>query len=138
MKKLIAGLFAALLTTAGLVAVTSTSAQAACTQYVCNATTTDSKPSSKNVQAGKPVKAKIGVDTRGNVRTSGTVTITITGPGGFEKTITKKVSGKDINVALGKFKKAGKYKVAVAYVGDEGFRDSKDSFAFTVKAKKKK
>ena len=137
MKKLIAGLFAAILTTAGFVAVTSSApASAACTQYVCNPNSTKVKPAPKQVNAGKPVKVKVSVDTRGNVKAAGTVTITITGPGGFSKTISKTVSGKDLNLALGKFKKPGKYKVAVSYAGSEGFRDSTATTTITVKKKK--
>ena len=137
MKKLIAGLFAAILTTAGFVAVTSSApASAACTQYVCNDTKTKVN-GAKSVNAGKSAKVKVKVSTRGNVRPTGSVTVTITGPGGYSKTFTKTTSGSNINVNLGKLKKPGKYKVSVTYVGDNGFRDSAASTTITVKKKKK-
>lgn len=126
MKKLIAGLFAAILTTAGLVAVTSSvPAAASCRPgYQCNNTTT--KPSAPaQVRANKPVKVKVNVQTRGNVKADGVLTVVVTGPGGFKKTIkVKVVDGKVQPVNLGKLKKPGKYKVKVTFKGDDGFRDS--------------
>ena len=138
MKKLIAGLFAAILTTAGLVAISSAPAQAACGKYVCNPTSSTVKPAPKNVQVGKPAKVKITVKTRGTVQPKGVLTVKVTGPGGFKKTITVKVrNSKALNVNLGKLKKAGKYKVTSTFKGDDGFRDSKASATITVKKKKK-
>lgn len=137
MKKLIAGLFAAILTTGGLVAATSaTPASAACTRYVCNATST-SASGPKVVTAGKPAKVKVSVNSRGDVEPSGTVTVTVTGPGGFKKTIRVSVNrGKSVSIDLGKLAKPGKYKIKVAFDGDEGFRNSTSSSSITVKKKK--
>lgn len=139
MKKLIAGLFAAILTTAGLVAVTSTApASAACTQYVCNKTTSSAKPAPKTIKAGKPAKVKVAVKTRGNVKPKGTVVITIKGPGGVNKTIRKTYDGKTLNLNLGKLRKAGKYKVTVTFKGGATFEDSKSTTTITVKKAKKR
>jgi hypothetical protein len=137
MKKLIAGLFAAILTTAGLVAVTSaTPASAACTAYVCNATTAKGK-APKSLTAGKPAKVRISVTSRGTVEASGIVTVVVTGPGGFKKTINVNVSGGDSTaINLGKLTDPGSYKVKITYKGDSGFRDS--TARTTIKVKKKK
>jgi len=138
MKKLIAGLFAAILTTAGLVAVTSTApASAACTQYVCNNTSSTAKPAPKTIKAGKPAKVRVAVKTRGNIKPKGTVTITIKGKG-VNKTIRKAYNGKTLNLNLGKLRKAGKYKVTVTFKGAQGFKDSKTTTTITVKKAKKR
>lgn len=137
MKKLIAGLFAAILTTAGLVAVSATSASAACTSYVCNQTSAAKPKPQNNVQAGKkPKPVKVEIETRGNVAAKGTVTVTVKGPG-FSKTYKVNYNGKAVNVKLPALKKAGNYKVTIAFKGDEGFRDSKTTTSIKVKAKKK-
>lgn len=137
MKKLIAGLFAAILTTAGLVAVTSVSAEAACkTGYQCVRTTT--KPSAPaQAKPGKPVKVKVQVKAQsGSVKANGTVTIKITGPGGFSKTVKAKVvNGKIVSVNIGKLPKPGKYKLKVTFVGADGLRDSAGTDTITVKKK---
>lgn len=136
MKKLIAALFVGILTTAGLVAVTSTApASAACTRYVCNPTTTAAKPAPKTIRAGKPAKVRVAINTRGNVKPRGTVIITIKGKG-VNKTIRKAYTGKALNLNLGKLRKAGKYKVTVTFKGADGFRDSKSSTTITVKKKR--
>jgi len=140
MKKLIAGLFAAILTTAGLVAVSSAPAQAGCKPgYACTPTSSTVKPVSKAIRAGKPAKVKITVKTRGTVQVKGTLTVKVKGPGGFTKTIKVKVNkSKNFTVKLGKLKKAGKYKVTTTFVGADGFRDSKGKATITVKKKNKK
>lgn len=139
MKKLIAGLFAAILTTAGLVAVTSTvPAAAGCRAgYECNNTTT--RPSAPSqAKPNKPVKVKVNVQTRGNIKADGVATIVVTGPGGFKRTVKAKiVDGKIVNVNIGKLAKPGKYKVKVTFVGDDGFRDSSGTDTITVKKPKK-
>lgn len=135
MKKLIAGLFAAILTTAGLVAVTSAPSSAACTRYVCNNTQPVKPKPQNNVKAGsKPKPIKVDVKVRGgNIAPKGTVTVVIKGPGGFSKTIKVAYKGKAVNVALPKLKKAGTYKVTISFKGGEGFRDSKTTTSIKVK-----
>jgi hypothetical protein len=137
MKKLIAGLFAAILTTAGLVAVTSTSpANAACTSYVCN--DTQAKPKAPRVvKQGKPAKVAVQIQTRGNVKATGTVTVTITGPGGYKRTVKATYTGSKLNLNLGKLAKPGIYTVSVTFKGNEGFDDSKAKTKITVKKSKK-
>ena len=140
MKKFLSGLIVALLMAAGLVAISGHSAQAArgCSnQYVpCQATKVKGT-APKAVQAGKPVKVQVKVSAIGNVKPSGSVTITIKGPGGFSKTIKAKVKNGKVAANLGKLTKAGKYKVTTTFAGDEGFRDSKSTATITVKKKKR-
>ena len=136
MKKLIVGLFAAILATAGLVAVTSgTPASAECTQYVCNATTTKAT-GAKSIKAGNQAKVKVTVSSRGSVEPSGRVTVTVTGPGGYKKTMRSGTHGDTVSFNLGKLTDPGKYKVKVTFDGDEGFRDSSSQTTITVKKKK--
>ncbi|WP_166391098.1 hypothetical protein [Nocardioides ochotonae] len=141
MKKLIAGLFAAILTTAGLVAVSSAPAQAANCKagtYDCVKVKVQAKKPKGPVRVNKPVKVKVPVSTVGNIQAKGTLKVTITGPKGFKKTITVKVTkSKDFNVNLGKLKRAGTYKVRVSFKGAKGFSNAQGKTVIKVKAKKK-
>lgn len=137
MKKLIAGLFAAILTTAGLVAVTSSApATAACTKYVCN--DTQAKPKAPRVvKQGKAAKVNVQIKTRGNIEAKGKVTVTIVGPGGFKRTVKATYDGDTLKLNVGKLVKPGIYKVVVSFKGDEGFDDAKATTKITVKKSKK-
>ncbi|WP_134741983.1 Ig-like domain repeat protein [Nocardioides sp. 503] len=138
MKKLIAGLFTAILTTAGFVAVTSaTPASAACTSYVCIPTATKATPAPKTIKAGKAAKVKVAVTVRGNATVRGSVTVTATGPGGFRKTFRLAYNNRPVTGSLGKLRKPGKYKVTATYTGVEGFRNSTGKSVITVKKKKR-
>lgn len=138
MKKLIAGLFAAILTTAGLVAVSSTSASAACTRYVCN-NTQAVKPKPQNIRAGqKPKKVRVAVRVRGgNIAARGVVTVTITGPRGFRKSTRVRYTGKPRAVNMPRLKRVGNYRVVIAFKGNEGFRDSRTVTVIKVRAKRR-
>jgi hypothetical protein len=137
MKKLISGLVAAFLLSAGFVAVSAETASAACapTKYVeCQASST--KPTGpKTIKAGKKPKTKVSVNTQGAVKAKGTVTVTYTGPGGFKKTIKATVVDGKVSVTGPALKKPGKYKVAVVFTGDN-VKDSKGNYTITVKKKK--
>lgn len=137
MKKLIAGLFTAILTTAGLVAATSAvPASAACTQYVCVATKTDAT-APKSVRVGTAVKIKVKVSApSGNAPVRGKVTLSVKGPGGFSKTLKANYNNQPVSLNVGKLKKPGKYSYTAKFTGVEGYRDSQDRGTFTVKKKR--
>jgi hypothetical protein len=136
MKKFLSGLVAAFLLSAGFVAVSAETASAACTptKYVeCQASST--KPTGpKTIKAGKKPKTTVNVKTQGSVKAKGTVTVTYTGPGGFKKTVKATVVDGKVTVTGPALKKAGKYKVTVAFKGDN-VKDSKSSYTITVKKK---
>lgn len=117
MKKLIAGLFAAILTTAGLVAVTSTApASAACggKYNPCVKTKTTAK-APKQIKRGKKAKVRVVVrPASGNAPVVGKVTIVIKGGG---KTIRKTVTVRNgkVNYTTPKLRKKGKYRVTVTF-----------------------
>ncbi|GAA4708330.1 Ig-like domain repeat protein [Nocardioides conyzicola] len=142
MKKFISGVLMAFLLSAGFVAVSAETASAATckpTKYVeCQTTSTKATPSPKVITQGKPAKVKVTVSTRGNVKARGTVTVKVTGPGGYKKTIKVHYSGKAVSINLGKLNKPGKYKIAVTFDGGDGFKDSKSTSTITVKKKKKR
>lgn len=137
MKKLISGVIAALLLSAGFVAVSAETASAACTptKYVeCQASST--KPAgAKTIKAGKKPKTVVSVKTQGSVKPKGTVTVTYKGPGGFSKTVKATVVDGKVTVTGPALSKPGKYKVSVSFKGDN-VKDSKSSYSITVKKKK--
>ncbi|WP_193605956.1 Ig-like domain repeat protein [Nocardioides dongkuii] len=138
MKKLIVALFAAILTTAGLVAVSSAPASAACKKSDYNCVATKPKPKAPRVvKPNKPAKVKIDVRAKGasNITPTGTVKITVKGPGGFTRVIKATYDGKTLKFKLGKLKKAGIYTVTVKFNGDRGFENSDNSTKITVKKK---
>jgi hypothetical protein len=134
MKKFISGLIAAFVLSAGFVAVSAETAQAACSpsKYTQCPTTKTKATGSKSVRAGKKPKTVVKVQAAGNVKPKGTVTITYTGPGGFKKTITVKYNGKTISAVGPKLKKKGTYKVTVSFKGTNA-KDSKSKYTIKVK-----
>ena len=138
MKKLIAGLFAAILTTAGLVAISSAPAQAGCTPgYKCIKVKVQAKKP-KPVRVNAPVQVNVPVSTTGTVPAKGTLRVTVTGPGGFKKTFTVKVNKSgNFKLNLGKLKRAGKYKVRVNFKGADNYRDAQGTTTVQVKKRKK-
>ncbi|WP_182524744.1 hypothetical protein [Nocardioides dongkuii] len=138
MKKLIVALFAAILTTAGLVAVSSAPAAAGCSKSDYNCIPTKPVTGDKVVKQGKPAKFKVNVKAKGagNIKVRGKVTITIKGPGGFTRTIKASFDGKTITFKLGKLKKAGIYKVTVTFKGAKGFENSVAKSKIAVKKKR--
>ncbi|NPC97299.1 Ig-like domain repeat protein [Nocardioides sp. zg-DK7169] len=133
MKKLIAGLFAAILTTAGLVAVSSAPAQAACKQgYTC-VNTRVNIAGANVVKRGKPVKVKFRVGTNGNIAPKGTVTVVLKkAPNG--RTITRTVSARKAATAInfGKLGK-GKWNLTIRYNGDDGFKNANNKKTIRVR-----
>ena len=139
MKKLIAALFAAILTTVGLVAVSSAPAQAApCPYGGCVKVNVKAKAST--TRAGQSAQVTVQVKVKGNVKAKGTVRVVITGPKGFKRTVTATVNKNGtLKIATGKLPRAGKYKVKVAFKGDEGYSNANASATIKVnKAKKNK
>lgn len=137
MKKIVAGLFAAILSTAGLVALTSTvPAAAACTEYVCVTTKTNAT-APKSVFVGSVVKIKVAVTApSGNAPVRGSLVVKMTGPGGFKKTVTANYNNKSVLLSMGKLKKPGKYSYTAKFTGVEGYRNSQDSGVVVVKKRR--
>src|SRR4051794_27456555 len=95
MKKLVSGLVAALLLTAGLVATSTGGASATCksNQYVpCENVKTKAKHAT-TVKRGKRPTAVITVYAPGNVKARGTLHITVVGPG-VDRTSILKYAGR--------------------------------------------
>ncbi|KQW48540.1 hypothetical protein ASC77_07255 [Nocardioides sp. Root1257] len=133
MKKLISGLIAAFLLSAGFVAVSAETASAACqkTQYTPCPVTVTKAAGAKTVKKGKKPKAIVSIKSAGNVKPKGKVTIIITGPGvRSAKTIT--YNGKSVSYVGPALKKKGTYKVTISFKGTNT-RDSKTSYTIKVK-----
>lgn len=132
MKKMIIGLFAAILMSAGLVSFAGTSAQAACPYTGCVATTTKvSAPNSVKKGAKVTVSVKIA---SGNAKPTGKVTVTIKKKGfSFSKTVN--YTGSKVSVTSSKLKKSGTYKVSVSFSPKAGtvYKGSKASDSVKVK-----
>ncbi|GAA4740156.1 hypothetical protein GCM10023350_25750 [Nocardioides endophyticus] len=137
MKKLISGLIAAFLLSAGFVAVSAETASAACkpSQYTPCPSSTTKAAGAKTVRQGQKPKTAITVRTAGNVKAKGTVLVTYKGPG-VNKTIRVNYNGKPIKVTGPALKKPGKYTVTVVFKGDNT-KDSKSSYKITVKKKRR-
>lgn len=122
MKKLIAAIFVALLTTAGLVATTTSTANAACPYTQCVAT--DAKIAVPlTVKAGKAATIKVTVKAKsGNASPVGRVTVTVKKVGGgFTQKISKSVGGgKTYAFVTKRLTKAGKYTATAVYVPKSG------------------
>src|SRR5690348_9837445 len=133
MKKFLSGLIAALLLTAGFVALSGQGAQAApsrgCTQYtpVCGATSISGVGSKASKRVAPTVK--VTVKSSGSIVPKGTVTLTFKG-----KSYNKSYAGKPVTFKLPK-QKPGKYKVALAYApaSSSPTKPSKGSATFVVK-----
>ncbi|WP_155993123.1 hypothetical protein [Nocardioides sp. URHA0020] len=129
-------MIAAFMLSAGFVAVSAETAQAACkpTRYVQCTATTPKASVPKKVKKNKKAKVGVTIRTQGNKKALGTVTVVIRGPKGF-KTYKKTVSykGKRISVLTSKFKKKGTYKVTIIFKGKSPFKDSKKTYTIKVK-----
>ncbi|SDE19837.1 Ig-like domain repeat protein [Nocardioides lianchengensis] len=138
MKKLIAALFVGILTTAGLVAVTSTApASAACGgKYNPCVKTKTTAAKLKPVKAGK--KAKISVSVKpasGRAPVNGTVTITIKGGGKTIKVTVKVRNGKAVYTTP-KLRKKGTYKVTISFKPAANSNALPSKSSTTIKVKK--
>jgi hypothetical protein len=114
MKKIIDGLFAAIMMAAGLVAFSGSAAQAACPEYTgCSVTVT----------------------TEGNGRPPGRVTVTVVrGKGGYEFTDSKKYNDRTECFKTTKLNKKGNYVVKARFDRKPGsaFKDSDNRDEFKV------
>ncbi|MQW78124.1 hypothetical protein GHK92_19840 [Nocardioides sp. dk4132] len=117
MKKLIAGLFAAILTTAGLVAVSSAPAQAACQKgYACVKTSTKVS-SNGSIRRGQRATITITLSAKGNIAPKGTYTVRFVGAGaGAKQTIKVSRAGK-FTARSGVAKRKGKIRAIVSFKG---------------------
>ena len=132
MKKLIAGLFAAVLTTAGLVSVSGTAASAA--PYPGTVKTQPTAVAPKTVKAGKKLTVKVAVKA-GATKAKGQVIVTVKlGKKTVSKT-TKAYKGKAVKVSSKKLKKAGKYTVTISFKPAKGsvYKASKVTKKFKVR-----
>ena len=133
MKKLLSGLIAAFLLSAGFVAVSAETAQAACksTQYVKCPVTVTKASGAKTVKRGKSPKAIVGVRAAGNVKPKGKVTVIITGPGVRSAKVVN-YNGKSVSYIGPKLRRKGTYTVTITFKGTNA-RDSKTKYKIRVK-----
>lgn len=131
MKKMIIGLFTAILMSAGLVSFASSSAQAVDYPGTVATTTKVSAPNSVKRGAKVIVSAKVN---SGNAKPVGKVTVSIKGKGySFSKTVN--YAGAKVSVSSSKLKKAGTYKITVKFSPKAGsvFKASKATDSVKVK-----
>jgi hypothetical protein len=138
MKTLI-GLFTALLMAAGLVAVSSPPASAACNSYSgCVKTTTKASAPSKVSKRRKATVCGSVKAVSSNATPRGNLRFTVTRNGGkysFARTIP--YGGGKMCVVTTKLRKPGRYTVRVAYLPQKNsiFNASSDSAGFKVKSR---
>ena len=135
MKKLLSGLIAAFLLSAGFVAVSAETATASCkpTKYVqCKPVAVSSAGSTKTTKSTKKPKIVVRVKIQGSVQPKGTLTVTIKGNG---KSITQtyKISSSAKKTIIGPKLKKGTYTVTIKFRGAEGFNNSATSYKLKVK-----
>ena len=136
MKKLIAGLFAALLMTAGLVTVTGGPASAACTPtaYVqCAPVSVKAPGLAKAVKHGKTKTIVVKYNTPTNAKAS--VKIVVKGKG-FKQTVVKHRVNKGQKVVLKtkKLKKKGTYTITITVTPTGSkFKATTKTYTFKVK-----
>jgi hypothetical protein len=131
MKKMIIGLFTAILMSAGLVSFAGASAQAV--DYPGTVATTTKATAPNSVKAGGKAVVSVKV-AAGNAKPVGKVTVTIKGKGfTFKKTVS--YSGGKVSVPSSKLTKKGSYKVTVKFAAADGsvFKDSKATDTIKVK-----
>lgn len=134
MKKLVSGIVAAFLLSAGFVAVSAETASAACkpSRYVeCQASSTVAT-GAKTVKKGKKPKTVVTVKTQGSVKAKGTATVTYKGPG-VNKTVKVKVVNGKVTVTGPALKKKGTYTVTVSFTGDNVKNSKAKTYKITVK-----
>lgn len=136
MKKLIAAIFVAVLATAGLVATSAGTAQAACPYTQCVPTkTVMTAPAAVKKGAKAAISVRV-LPRSGNARPVGRVVLTIQRVGGgFKQTTSKAVSNNRRVLFVSKrLTKLGKYRVSAAYApkGGSVFKSSQTSKTFRV------
>ncbi|MCW2797037.1 hypothetical protein [Nocardioides sp.] len=135
MKKLIVGLFAALLMGTGLVAFTDGAAVAACPYTGCIDTSTDAG-GQHVVRRGSRPSTIVRVFTAGNGQPKGTVFVTYERvKGGFSKTVTVGYHGHSVSFKGPVLTKTGKYKVVAHFSPKSGspWSPSQDSYGLKVR-----
>jgi hypothetical protein len=134
MKKLLSGLIAAFLLSAGFVAISAETAQASCprSQYTpCPASSAGKSSAPKTVKVGKKAKVVVRITTAGNVKPRGSASVTFKGPG-VNKTSKVSYNGKPVTVTSPVLKKKGTVKVTISFKGTN-VRDSKKTLTIKVK-----
>lgn len=135
MKRLIIGLISALLMTAGLVGVSSTSASAVCPYTGCVKTATKVTVPNSPVKKGKKAKVCVSVKTDGNGNPRGRVGIIVKRTnGGYSFLNNKPYSGGKVCFKTTKIKKTGRYVVRATFSpgASTPFGASKNSTVFRV------
>lgn len=132
MKKLLFGLFAALMMATGLVGVSAGGAQAACPYTGCVDTTTSANGPSR-VTKGEAAEFCVRVGTGGEGRPRGTVTMNIARvKGHFAYTATKPYHGKRC-FGTPALNKLGFYRVRFHFEGKGAYGNSNDWTNFRVR-----
>lgn len=132
MKRLIIGLFSAVLMGTGLVGITAGSASAACDQYTGCPDTSTHVRSPGPVHRGDSARICVVVRTSGNNSPDGFVTLTIQRKKGhFGYTATKPYHGKRC-FGTPSLRKPGYYRVRAHFEGTD-FRNSNDWTHFVVR-----
>jgi len=135
MKKLIIGLFAAILMGSGLVAFTGGSAIAACPYTGCVSTNTVVFGDTSLERGDRPV-SHVKVKTDGNATPKGSIKMIYDRvKGGFHRTKTVDYNGGKIQVVGPRLKKLGRYIVTAKFIPNEGsvFGRSSDSYSLRVR-----
>lgn len=141
MKKFVSAVAAALLLSVGFVAVSGETQAAPAraktcrpTQYVqCKPTATQAT-GARTIGVRRPVKTTVTIRSQGGgAKPQGTVTVTITGPGGFKSVKTYRYTGRTLTAVGGRPSKPGTYKVVVEFNASNNYKDSRDSYTFRVK-----
>lgn len=136
MKKLIIGLFAAILMSAGLVAFSGSTATADPYPGTVDTTT---QTNANNVRQGRKATVRTDVFTAGNGTPKGHLDIVVKrDAGGFVFRTTRWYDGTTDVVQTPKLKKKGRYTVSARFDARDGsvFKNSSDSTTFRVKARR--
>jgi hypothetical protein len=135
MKKLIIGLFAAILMGSGLVAFTGGSAVAACPYTGCVDTTTNASGDTSLERGDRPVTT-VKVKTDGNATPKGDIKMIYQRvKGGFYRTKTVSYSGGKVEITGPRLKKLGRYTVTAKFIPNDNsvFARSSDSYSLRVR-----
>jgi hypothetical protein len=134
MKKLIIGLFAAILMGTGLVAFTGGSAIAACPYTGCVDTNTNASGDTSLERGDRPVTT-VKVKTDGNATPKGDIKVIYQRiKGGFYRTKTVAYSGGKIEITGPRLRKLGRYTITTKYIprSSSVYDRSRDSYKVRV------
>jgi hypothetical protein len=134
-KRFTLAALSALALIAGLVA--GPAAVAGDPPYPGTVTTTTTVKAPSAIKSGKTATINVTVKSRGSGEPEGRLTISVEGPGGFDRTGHLRYNGRTVHYSTGKLSKPGKYKVTAVFDGEDSvFRNSRATATITVKKKK--